>query len=221
MDTLAIRLKTCREEACLTQTGLAKLAHLKNQSIIGSLESGHRKSSSYIPVIAQVLGVDSVWLATGKGRKEPQTNALSADDPAKYRGNISEKIPLRGRVPLISLVAAGNWSESVDNFQIGDAEQWIATTVTVKRHTYALRVEGDSMEPKFPHGAIIIVEPEDEPRNGSYVIVRQNDSDATFKQLVIDGGNTYLKPLNDRYPIMQMRADAVICGVVKQMVMDV
>lgn len=142
-------------------------------------------------------------------------------EPTINYGNIGEKIPLRRKVPLISLVAAGNWSESVDNFQPGNADEWIATTIQVKQHTYALRVQGDSMEPRFPNGAIIIVEPEDEARNGSYVIVRQNGSEATFKQLIYDGGQAYLKPLNDRYPIMQMRPDAVICGVVKQMVMDV
>ena len=132
-----------------------------------------------------------------------------------------EAVPLRGRVPLISLVAAGNWSEAVDNFLLSNADEWVDTTITVRRHTYALRVQGDSMEPKFPDGAIIIVEPEAEARLGSFVIARQNGSDATFKQLVIDGGQSYLKPLNDRYPIMPMRDDAVICGVVKQMVMDV
>ena len=95
------------------------------------------------------------------------------------------------------------------------------TTVPVKRHTYALRVEGDSMEPRFPNGAILIVEPEAEAKNGSYVIVRQNGTDATFKQLVHDGGRWYLKPVNPRYPIMELAEDAVLCGVVKQMVMDV
>lgn len=69
MDNLADRLKSCREEAGLTQGELAKKAHVKNQSIIGSLESGYRKKSAYIPAIANVLKVDPLWLATGKGDK--------------------------------------------------------------------------------------------------------------------------------------------------------
>lgn len=67
METLAERLKHARGKSKLNQVQLAKKAGLKNQSIIGSLESGHRKSSTYIPAIAQVLGVNAIWLATGKG----------------------------------------------------------------------------------------------------------------------------------------------------------
>ena len=70
-------------------------------------------------------------------------------------------------------------------------------------------------------GCIVIVEPDEAPHNGSYVIVRQNGDEATFKQYIEDGSTKYLKPLNDRYPIMELRKDAVFCGVVKQMTMEV
>ena len=36
---------------------------------------------------------------------------------------------------------------------------------------YALRVLGDSMEPEFADGCVIIVDPGYAPRDGSYVIV--------------------------------------------------
>jgi len=73
MKTLAERLKISREESGLTQTELAGKAKLKNQSIIGSLETGHRKNSSHIPAIARALGVEALWLAEGKGKKEPMS----------------------------------------------------------------------------------------------------------------------------------------------------
>lgn len=78
------------------------------------------------------------------------------------------------------------------------------------------------MEPGFPNGGIIVVDPDVQPRPGSYVVVRLDDSQqATFKQLVVDGGEQYLKPLNPRYPIMPVRERASFCGVVKQLVMDI
>lgn len=219
MDTLGKRLKDARESAGITQAELAKRVHV-NQSIIGSLESGHRKASSYIPAIADALGVNALWLSAGKGNRAAFGMLFNRPEILPH-DNVSEKVPLRGRVPLISYVAAGNWSEAVDNFAPNDAEEWVSTTIHVGQHTYALRVQGDSMEPRFPDGAIIIVEPEADPKNGSFVIARQNGSEATFKQLIIDGGQRYLKPLNDRYPILNVSSDTVICGVVKQMVMDV
>lgn len=127
---------------------------------------------------------------------------------------IEEPLSHINYVPLISWVQAGNWQEVIDNLHPGEGER-IPTVYKAREHTYALRVHGDSMEPKFSNGDIIIVEPGEQPENGSYVVVRQNGSEATFKQLCIDGSNCFLKPLNSRYPIMEMKQDAVICGVVK------
>lgn len=156
--------------------------------------------------VADALGVSPDWLATGKGSRE-----LS---------NVSSAPPLSS-VPLISWVAAGFWADVIDNNPAGQGEA-ISTSYQARRHTFALRVQGDSMEPRFPEGCLIIVEPDEQAAPGKFVVVRQNgDSEATFKQLIQDGGTLYLKPLNARYPIMPMRSDAVIAGVVKRMEMDI
>jgi len=133
----------------------------------------------------------------------------------------TQPAPPLSRVPLINWVQAGHWTDVVDTLPPGEGDR-IETSYRARRHTFAVRVRGDSMQPRFPEGCIIVVEPDEQALPGKFVIVRQNgDSEATFKQLIQDGGTLYLKPINDRYPIMQMRDDAVIVGVVKQMVMDV
>lgn len=129
--------------------------------------------------------------------------------------NVTPGPDVYSEVPLISWVQAGHWAEAVDLLQPGEGER-IATTYRPRRHTYALRVNGDSMEPEFTAGDIVIVEPDAPAENGSYVIVRQNGGEATFKQLIQDGSQTLLKPLNPRYQILNMTDDAVICGVVKE-----
>jgi SOS-response transcriptional repressor LexA len=135
-------------------------------------------------------------------------------------GNVETAPEIKGTVPLISWVQAGHWNDVIDNLHPGEGER-ISTTYRVRKHTYALRVRGDSMEPKFPDGAILIVEPEENPEPGAFVIVRHNGGEATFKQLMVDGNARYLKPLNPRYPIMEVMPDAVFCGVVKRVEMDV
>jgi SOS-response transcriptional repressor LexA len=101
----------------------------------------------------------------------------------------------------------------------------IEVTVPVRRHTFALRVKGDSMVdasgngPSFPEGISIVVEPDAEPRHKRFVVVKSNDeAEATFKQLIIDGGDMYLKPLNTAYKTKPFPADGRICGVVVQAV---
>jgi SOS-response transcriptional repressor LexA len=144
---------------------------------------------------------------------------------AEGKSNLSVGPNKQGSVPLISWVQAGDWANVVDNFSPGDAEEWVDTTVPIRKHTFALRVNGPSMEnpngsPSFPHGCIIIVEPDIEALPNHFVVARQGfDEEVTFKRLVRDGGRQFLQPLNPAFPTMELRDDAVICGVVREMVM--
>ena len=47
------------------------------------------------------------------------------------------------------------------------------------------------------------------------MIVRLDDAqESTFKQLVVDGPQRFLKPLNPRYPVIPINGNATIVGVV-------
>jgi SOS-response transcriptional repressor LexA len=125
----------------------------------------------------------------------------------------------RAKVPLISWVRAGSCHPAADPYEPGDAEEWIETEIKVNKNSYALTVRGDSMEPLFPEGCVIVVDSDKRAENGSFVIARLDDSgDVTFKQLVKDAGMMYLKPLNERYPIIPITRDATICGVIVEMI---
>ena len=129
--------------------------------------------------------------------------------------NTSAGPAIRGAVPLLSDVQAGMYKEFVDNSHPGDGgSQLIPTSVPVGRHTFALRVAGDSMAPDFMEGSILIIEPELSPQAGDYVIAKNGSDETTFKQLVKDGSDWYLKPINPRYPIKPL-GDSRIIGVVR------
>ncbi len=68
---------------------------------------------------------------------------------------------------------------------------------------FALQVIGDSMEPEFKNGAIIIVDPAGVVEHGSYVIAVQGD-EYIFRQLVVDEGLMFLKALNEAYPLLPL-----------------
>lgn len=193
--------------------------------------------------LAVMLGVGTEWLLSGSGQMTPQadknditrvitnnihlikstngeTESRIGDEPGKQlemESNVSLGPHIKGKVPLISWVQAGRASEVIDLLQPGDADEWIDSTVQIRRHTYALRVEGDSMSPEFPPGMILIVEPDMDPEIGDFVIARNGDDEATFKKYVKDGGTYYLKPLNPAYPIINAQ-DYRIVGVVRDAV---
>lgn len=160
------------------------------------------------------FGVKTERLAN---RLSPLSDTQASSFGAQSEPSNLEQAPsLRGKVPLISFVQAGEFAEVIDNFQPGDGEDWIDVTCQINRHTFALRVVGDSMEPDFPAGTIIVVEPDMQAEPGDYVVAKNGD-DATFKQLIRDNGDWYLKPINPRYPI-KLLGETRIIGVVREAV---
>lgn len=122
---------------------------------------------------------------------------------------------IKGEVPLLSNVQAGMYTEFVDNLHPGEGTyEKIPTTAPVNRYTFALRVVGDSMEPEFTDGMQLIIEPELDPRHNDFVVAKNGGDETTFKQLVQDGGDWYLKPLNPRYPIKPL-GNSTIIGVLR------
>ena len=150
----------------------------------------------------------AIELAAGMPNKYLDTEILDHPNTLSYTAKTLRKIP------IISKVQAGHWMENSNPYEIGDFEGEIETSANVSESSYALKVTGDSMHPTIPEDSIIVVDPLRHPENGQIIVVRQNgDSEATVKRLVIDGGKKYLKPDNDRYPIMEMLEDAHFCGV--------
>lgn len=161
------------------------------------------------------LGLPRGWLSN------TDSDVLRDRNPSPTHGgeeqNFAAGPTLRGSVPLISWVQAGAMTEVQDQLSPGEALDWVSTTVQVRTNTFAVRVEGDSMEPDFPAGIILVVEPEMQAENGDFVIVRNGADEATFKQLVKDGADWYLKPINPRYPIKPL-SESRIVGVVREAV---
>lgn len=129
-------------------------------------------------------------------------------------------------VPLLDWQSVDYWLTSVSEPKPKEASSMVSTTRKTSRDAFALEMRDDSMQSptgeSYPIGAVLIVDPKKKAVSGSKVIVRfQNGSSPTFKQLIYDAGKRFLKPLNPRYPVMEMPADAQILGVVVQMQLDV
>jgi SOS-response transcriptional repressor LexA len=106
-------------------------------------------------------------------------------------------------VPVISLVAAGNWNYASDEFELGVSDEYIASDIKGE-NIFAVRVKGDSMEPEFTEGDIIILNPHAKTYHGDYVIVRNDEGEATLKQFKQYGKIKVLHPLNPKYPDIEL-----------------
>lgn len=64
---------------------------------------------------------------------------------------------------------------------------------------YALQVLGDSMEPEFEDGSIIVIENNVAVEDGCYVLAHHDD-EFIFRQLIKTDDRWHLNPLNQNYP---------------------
>jgi SOS-response transcriptional repressor LexA len=181
-----------------TQAAVAKKAGVSQSTVSRMVAGAVDPQSDSLRRVCEALSLPlSMFLDAGSSAAAP---ALAKDSRT---------------VPLISLVQAGGFGETVDPYQPGDGSDSLICPVRCGPRTFALRVDGESMEPRYHHGDIIYVDPDVPATHGSDVVVRLEDSnEATFKQLVIEGKRRYLKPLNTRFPILEITTAARIVGVV-------
>lgn len=198
------KLRAARTRADLTLQDVAKALGISHQAV-QQMETG--KTS---PRLETIISLAKLYKA-------------SLDDIMLNSGiNVGSVGLAARRVPIISWVQAGAWCGVTDPYPAGQGDQLLMTTAHVGPSSYALKVRGDSMTnpdggPSFPDGTYIVVDPEVTAVHGDFVVCRlENTNEATFKQLVVDGGEQFLKPLNPRYPLIKIDAETTLCGVVKQ-----
>lgn len=186
---------------------LARAAQVSPAAVTQWLDGKTKTLKSDKAALLEIAtGYRATWLATGKGPKMAGNVEQTGSKP----------------VPVISWVQAGNWSQVHDPFQPGQADEWLPCPVRHGPRTYALIVRGPSMynprgDLSFKDGDRIFVDPDREPVNRSLVIVRLDDEqEATFKQLLIEGDRRYLQALNPDWPrrIIEINGNATLGGVV-------
>lgn len=136
--------------------------------------------------------------------------------PIKTESNVAPAPKMEGYVPVISWVQAGAWTEvcNVDFM----SEEIVPRPPACSDSTFALRVKGQSMAPRYEPGLIIYVDPEVVPFDGDDVVAMlTDDNEATFKQYVEEpGGKKMLKARNPGWPEpwVPINGNCQIIGVV-------
>lgn len=173
-----------------------------NRIISGESQSPRRPN---VEKLAKALTVSPEWLLFG----------------GPLDSNVEPGPAIKGRVPLISWVQAGDWSSQADVHSHTNPEEWLPCPVRHGPRSYALRIRGESMNnpngrQSFREGDLIYVDPDRQPINGSLVVVKiEGSNETTFKKLIIEGDERYLKALNPAWPspIIPMDETVTICGV--------
>lgn len=80
---------------------------------------------------------------------------------------------------------------------------------------FALRVMGDSMEPEFKDGCIIIIDSAAKVESGCYVLAMVEE-EYIFRQFIAEGDRYYLRALKEGYEEISLLSRDAVRGVIVQ-----
>ena len=109
-------------------------------------------------------------------------------------------------IPVLGKVQAGVPVEAIQD--IIDYED-ISNISKDPSEYFALQVKGQSMEPKFSEGDVVIVKKQDTAEDGDIVIALVNGDEATIKKLKKRADGIVLLPLNSQFDMMYYTADDI------------
>ena len=168
------QLKLLRNQKHLSQAQLAKKIGVSS-STIAMWESGEREPKNYetLEIIADFFNVNMELLLTG-------TIAPT-------------------RIPVLGKIVAGIPLEAIED--IIDYEE-IPQSMAKSGEFFGLQIKGDSMEPKFSEGDVVIVRKQDDVDSGSIAIILVNGNEATIKRVKKFDGGINLVPTNPAYDVL-------------------
>tara|TARA_R110002020_G_scaffold277225_1_gene492480 strand:- start:2580 stop:3257 length:678 start_codon:yes stop_codon:yes gene_type:complete len=158
------------------------------------------------------------------GISEADLRFKDLSDVSKAQGDgdnfkVVNKEPVR-YVPLLNFVQAGEFCEYHDDAISNEFRPIFGEGYG--ENVYWVALEGDSMEPDFKSGELVLIDPDIQPNPADYVIaLKAGEKKVTFKMWRPRGfdektGEEYsqLIPSNENYPIIDSRfTPFTICGV--------
>lgn len=170
------KLKEMRERAGLTQQQLAEKIGVTQQTI-WYYENGRREMKS--GVLVELSNALECTVSDLLGLNEVKGVVQQARSP-------SHPMPVVGRI------AAGTPREAI--YQTGETHEAPESLWEAHPDGFWLEVSGNSMNRLFPEGTLVLVDPDEEVRNGDVGVVFVNGDDATLKRVYFDGESVRLHP---------------------------
>lgn len=182
-NNFATNLKHLRIQSGMTQEELAKKMD-KDYSTIGKWELGQRS-----PIMTDVIKIADIFQVSLEkliGSSMIYDNAT----PIKISNNVAS-IPVLGKIP------AGMPLEAIENTYAVDTVDIPVEWLKGDNHYFALKLEGDSMEPDYLDSDIVIFKQASDCENGQDCCIRINGFDATFKRVRKQENGIMVIPLNE------------------------
>lgn len=202
MKTVGERIKQAREYRHMSGEELALAVGYKTQSGISNLENRATGRGGFmLPKIAERLNFAVEWFLEGPDTddmsqvppyKASTTGHLAAEENGKWTvaappppGALQTNGHTQRKVWVVGKGQGGMperlWTDG--DYPVGITDEY-SDVNTSDPHAFLVRVEGNSMYPKFESGNYVLVEPGTEPELEECVLVRLSTGETLIKKLL-------------------------------------
>lgn len=178
------RIRELRKNRCMTMKELGAIVGLA-ESTISQYETGKREPDNETLLRLGEFFNTSVDYLLGR-----ETVAGGPPEPS---------VPGSKWIPVIGTIPAGTPVEAIE--EILDYEE-ITPQMASQGEYFALKIKGQSMEPKISDGDVVIVRKQDDCENGEIAVVLVNGDEATVKRIKKGPEGLMLIPNNPAYEPM-------------------
>lgn len=177
-----------------------------------------RPTTSRAERLSRLLDVSAAWFLTGEGnargtissRARKNSHHASDAEPRAYgeatrllkeqEGLTTLQVATEdGAVPLIDWGTIGARAPMKEEV-VALAKAWLWCPVAHGPRTFVAKWQGNSMEPSYPDGSELFVDPDAPPRHNSLVIAALPTGERVFRQLHITPEGRRLVALNAATP---------------------
>lgn len=208
MKTTAERLKEGMELRKMKQADLVQLTGISKGALSSYLSGRYTPKQDNVFKLAAALNVSEAWLMGADVPTERSRPLMFPDGDLipRSRIKVADLFPQEAlkalsktsavRIPVLGKIPAGVPIEEIEDV-IGYEE--ITNKLAERGEYFALKVTGDSMEPKIHDEDVVIVRCQPDAETGDVVIATVNGCDGTCKRLKKTDTGLMLLPFNSSY----------------------
>ncbi len=181
MEKLSSTLKQLLTKANISEAELARRTGIA-QPMVNRLATGKNRNPK-LETLKPIAKYFSVTFSQLLGEED-----LPTDNRADQFNNQSFQVP----VIAWDVMGQANTSDLSQN----NSSHMIATTAKVSSKAFAVLINNNEFEPRFPTNTVLTIEPEAQVSDNDFVLVKNSDSKLVLGQIKLTGNSAVVSNLN-------------------------
>lgn len=185
IDTFANRLSKILTIRNIKPIELSEKTGIDKSKISSYMSGRYKAKQDGIYLLSKVLDVDPAWLM---GYDVPMQRNSRVESNAFPTADVPLEIPVLGKIsaglPILAV-------ENIEGYEFAPSSY-----IKSDYEYFYLRVQGDSMNLRFPEGNLVLVQKQDSLEDGEIGVFLIDGQDATVKKYRKDGNFVILDPMS-------------------------